>query len=121
MHAVYGWLLLLPAIVLLMTFTYYPAVATLWDSFFSTPRGIRPSHFVGASNYQAMIHDPVFWKALWNNLYFALGTIPLSIVIALIMALWVNRQITGRGFLRLAYFTPTVLPMVAVANIWLFF
>ncbi len=37
------------------------------------------------------------------------------------MALWVNGRIAGRGFLRLAYFTPTVLPMIAVANIWLFF
>ena len=37
------------------------------------------------------------------------------------MALWVNDRIAGRGFLRLAYFTPTVLPMIAVANIWLFF
>jgi sn-glycerol 3-phosphate transport system permease protein len=37
------------------------------------------------------------------------------------MALWVNERIAGRGFLRMAYFTPTVLPMVAVANIWLFF
>ena len=37
------------------------------------------------------------------------------------MALWVNRNMRGRGFLRLAYFTPTVLPMIAVANIWLFF
>jgi sn-glycerol 3-phosphate transport system permease protein len=37
------------------------------------------------------------------------------------MAIWVNGKIQGRGFLRLAYFTPTVLPMIAVANIWLFF
>jgi sn-glycerol 3-phosphate transport system permease protein len=41
--------------------------------------------------------------------------------IALLMAVWVNGHLAGRGFLRLAYFTPTVLPMIAVANIWLFF
>jgi len=45
----------------------------------------------------------------------------LSIGLALLMAAWVNGRIAGRGFLRLAYFTPTVLPMIAVANIWLFF
>ena len=45
----------------------------------------------------------------------------MSIALALLMALWVNDRIAGRGFLRLAYFTPTVLPMIAVANIWLFF
>ncbi len=121
LNAVYGWLLLLPAMVLLIAFTHYPALSTLWHSFFSTPRGTRPSHFVGLSNYGAMVNDPVFWQALWNNLYFALGTIPISIAIALVMALWVNRKLAGRGFLRTAYFTPTVLPMIAVANIWLFF
>ncbi|MEO6984235.1 MAG: sugar ABC transporter permease [Paralcaligenes sp.] len=121
LNAVYGWLLLLPAMVLLIAFTHYPALSTLWHSFFSTPRGTRPSHFVGLSNYAVMVNDPVFWQALWNNLYFALGTIPISIAIALVMALWVNRKLAGRGFLRTAYFTPTVLPMIAVANIWLFF
>lgn len=45
----------------------------------------------------------------------------LSVALALGMALWVNQRIVGRGWLRLAYFTPTVLPMIAVANIWLFF
>jgi sn-glycerol 3-phosphate transport system permease protein len=68
-----------------------------------------------------MIDDPVFWQSLVNNLYFAVGTIPVSIALAIVMALWVDRRIAGRGFLRLAYFTPTVLPMIAVANIWLFF
>src|SRR5262249_51804095 len=56
-----------------------------------------------------------------NNVWFAFGTIPTSIAIAILMALWVNRRIPGRGFVRLAYFTPTVLPMIAVANVWLFF
>ena len=98
-----------------------PAIATLWDSFHSTPKGNRPAVWVGLENYQVMVADPVFWKALTNNLWFALATIPLSIGLALLMALWVNERIAGRAFLRLAYFTPTVLPMVAVANIWLFF
>lgn len=117
----YGWLLLLPAMVLLALFTHYPAVATLWQSFFSTPKGSRPSVFVGADNYRQLADDPIFWQALGNNLWYAAGTIPASIVIAILMAVWVNERIAGRGFLRLAYFTPTVLPMIAVANIWLFF
>ena len=119
--AVQAWLLLLPAFVLLVAFTHYPAVATLIDSFYSTPKGARPSVWVGLENYAVMVHDPVFWKAATNNLWFALATIPCSIGIALAMALWVNERMTGRGFLRMAYFTPTVLPMIAVANIWLFF
>jgi len=118
---VHGWLLLLPAAVLLAAFTHYPAAATLWHSLFSTPKPNRPAVFVGLDNYRAMAEDPVFWQSLANNLWFALGTIPVSIALALLMAVWVNGRLAGRGFLRLAYFAPTVLPMIAVANIWLFF
>ena len=119
-NAVHAWLLLLPAAVLLVAFTHYPVLATLRHSFFIARRG-GGEVFVGLDNYRAMAADPIFWKVLVNNLWFALGTIPTSIALALVMALWVNRNMRGRGFLRLAYFTPTVLPMIAVANIWLFF
>jgi sn-glycerol 3-phosphate transport system permease protein len=118
---VYGWLLLLPAMALLALFTHYPAIATAWHSFFATPRAGRPPAFVGTDNYRALADDPIFWQALSNNLWYALGTIPASIALAMLMAAWVNGRIAGRGLLRLAYFTPTVLPMIAVANIWLFF
>ena len=117
----HAWLLLLPAMTLLVLFTHYPAVANLWHSFYSTPKGARPAVFIGLENYRTLFDDPIFWKALTNNLWYAAGTIPLSIAIALVMAVWVNDRIAGRGFLRLAYFTPTILPMIAVANIWLFF
>ena len=118
---IHGWLLFLPAAVLLAAFTHYPAVATLWHSFLSTPKGARPAVWVGLDNYQGMVEDPVFWQVLANNLWFALGTIPVSIGLAMLMAVWVNGKLAGRGFLRMAFFTPTVLPMIAVANIWLFF
>src|SRR2546426_912108 len=117
----YGWLLLLPAAALLALFTHYPAAATLWQSFHSTPKAGRGSAFVGVDNYRALADDPIFWQSLSNNLWYAGGTIPLSIALALLMAAWVNGKLPGRGLLRLAYFTPTVLPMIAVANIWLFF
>ena len=120
-HQIYAYLLLLPAFVFLVGFKHYPAVATLIDSLMSTPRGGRASVFVGLDNYQGMIEDPIFWKSLINNLWFALATIPISIALSVSMALWVNDKIAGRQFLRLSYFLPTVLPMIAVANIWIFF
>jgi len=118
---VYGWLLLTPAAILLIAFTHYPTVATLAKSFFSSGSVTRPSKFVGAENYELMVTDEVFWKVVDNNIWYAIGTIPASIAIAILMALWVNSRISGRGLVRMAYFTPTVLPMIAVANIWLFF
>lgn len=120
-RSIHAWLLLLPAVVLLAAFTHWPAVATVFDSLMSSPKPNRPQVWVGLENYQVMVDDPIFWRALRNNLWFALGTIPLSIGLALAMALWVNQRLPGRAFVRLAYFTPTVLPMIAVANIWLFF
>jgi sn-glycerol 3-phosphate transport system permease protein len=119
--AIHGWLLLAPAMASLALFTHWPAVASFIDSFFSTPRGKRPARFAGLDNYQQMIADPIFWKAMVNNLWFALGTIPTSVALALLMAVWVNDRLTGRAAARLAFFTPTILPMIAVANIWLFF
>ncbi|MCP4339119.1 MAG: sugar ABC transporter permease, partial [Desulfobulbaceae bacterium] len=52
---------------------------------------------------------------------YSMCTVPLSIAFALGMALLINRNIKGRFLVRMSFFTPTVLPMIAVANIWLFF
>lgn len=120
-QAIYGWLLLAPAGILLTLFAFYPSVATLWSSLFSRNTRRRPSEFVGSENYADLFADPTFWKVVGNNLVYAGVTIPISIAIALAMALWANSRIPARGFVRTAYFTPTVLPMIAAANLWLFF
>ena len=115
-----GWALFLPAATFLAAFTYYPALATLYESFFSNAKVGRPARFIGLDNYSAMVQDPIFWQALKNNAWFALGTIPASIALAVCMALLVNRALPGRALVRMSYFAPTILAMVAVANIWLF-
>ena len=120
-QAIYGWILLSPAVVLLSTFAFYPSIATFWSSIFSRQTRRRPSEFVGFENYSDLFADPTFWKVVTNNLIYAAATIPISIAIALAMALWANSKIPARGFIRTAYFTPTVLPMIAAANLWLFF
>lgn len=120
-QVIYGWILLSPAVVLLTTFAFYPSIATLWSSLFSRGTRRRPSEFVGVENYTDLFADPTFWKVVSNNLIYAGATIPISIAIALAMALWANSKIPARGFIRTAYFTPTVLPMIAAANLWLFF
>ncbi|MBP5857752.1 sugar ABC transporter permease [Marivibrio halodurans] len=118
---IHGWLLLTPALVLLFAFTHVPAVKTIIDSFFSTPRGARPATFVGTANYEFLLNDATFWRVLENNALYALVTIPVSIALAIAMALWVDGKLKGRGFVRMAYFAPTVLPLIATANIWMFF
>ncbi|MDR3539133.1 MAG: sugar ABC transporter permease [Acetobacteraceae bacterium] len=116
-----AWLLILPGLMLVVAFTHWPAVRTLLDSLYATPRGSRPAPFVGLANYQGLLDDPVFWQALRNNAIYAAATIPASVVLALVMALAVNQALPGRAMLRMAYFLPTMLPLIAVANIWLFF
>ncbi|TCP60502.1 carbohydrate ABC transporter membrane protein 1 (CUT1 family) [Rhodovulum bhavnagarense] len=120
-QAIHGWLLLTPTLVMLTTFAFYPTVATVWTSLFSRGTRRRPTEFVGLENYQRLIDDPTFWLVAKNNLIYAGVTIPISIVLALAMALWANSKIPARSFVRTAYFTPTVLPMIAAGNLWLFF
>src|SRR2546425_10028600 len=88
----YGWLMLLPAAALLALFTHYPAAATLWQSFHSTPRAGRSSAFVGIDNYRALADDPIFWQSLSNNLWYAGGAALLSLALSLVRADWVNGE-----------------------------
>ncbi len=78
---VYAWLLLLPALVLMVAFTHYPIVGGFIASFFSTGREGRASKFIGLENYSSMIADPVFWQVLQNNIIYALGVIPISVIL----------------------------------------
>jgi sn-glycerol 3-phosphate transport system permease protein len=120
-RTLWGWLMLTPAASVLLLFTHWPTAATIVSSVFRPATAVRPARFLGLENYAYLLHDPVFMTAAVNNLLYALGTVVPSIVLAIVMALWINRKIPERGFLRLAFFTPTILPMVAAANIWLFF
>ncbi|MBD8169273.1 carbohydrate ABC transporter permease [Erwinia persicina] len=118
---IYGYLLLLPALGFLLTFTHYPAVATMWESLFSAARNGHPAHFVGLDNYAALLDDDIFMLSLRNNLLYAAITIPLAVGLALLMALAVNRRLRGSALTRAAFFIPSLLPMIAIANLWLFF
>lgn len=120
-QALYGWMLVSPALILLTVFAFSPTIATVWASLHSRGTIRHPSVFSGWDNYANLLADPSFATVVGNNLLYAGVTIPASIVIALAMALWANAKIPMRGFVRGAFFTPTMLPMIAAANIWLFF
>src|SRR5690606_7987853 len=111
--ALYGWMLVTPALILLSLFAFAPALLTVWQSLFSRGTVRRPAQFVGTGNYEALFADPNFAQIVTNNLIYAAVTIPVSVAIALGMALWADSKIHGRGFVRAAYFTPTMLPMIA--------
>ena len=121
LNHIYGWLLLTPALVLMGTFTHLPSFTTLVSSFFSTGTKKFPSKYIGLENYEMIFEDPIFIEAALNNVWYAVATIIPSVFLAILMAVFVDSKIPGRVLVRMAYFTPTILPMIAVSNIWLFF
>ncbi|WP_155985636.1 carbohydrate ABC transporter permease [Paenibacillus gorillae] len=116
----FGWGLVLPALVFLALFTYYPmlksAVLSLYEKNLATSEPV----FVGLGNYANLLKDSVFLKVFSNNIWFAVGTVPTSLLLAFVMALFADKAIKGRGLARLSFFYPNMIPMIAVANIWLF-
>lgn len=110
---------MLPALCLLAAFTHYPVIKTVLRSFLGM--GNRWESAAHLDNYRYLLEDSVLMQVLSNSFWYAAITVPVSIALAIAMALWVNSKMSGKGLLRMAYFTPTVLPMISVANIWLFF
>jgi sn-glycerol 3-phosphate transport system permease protein len=115
---VLAYALLLPSIIFLGLFTFYPTVKSIYLSFFDMTFG--PAQFVGFDQYKAVFSDETFKQVMKNNVIFVVGTVPASIFLAMYLAIWLNGKIKGNSLLRAAYFYPTVIPMICIANIWLF-
>ena len=115
-----AWSLILPSFVFLSLFTLYPIAKSFYLSFFEDNLSVMVPAFVGLKNYADLLQDSVFKQAFMNNLLVAACTIPISIAMAVAMALFANKVKVGKGLTRVAFFHPTILPMVAVADIWLF-
>ena len=113
------FLYLLPALSLIFIFCYAPMILTFYSSLYPTRNPAK----LGASaiNYETLIHSPQFLLVLLNNLWYVAITVPVSMALALLMAALVDAQFPGRMWVRAAFFCPTILPMIAVANVWLFF
>lgn len=116
-NAAFAWLLLAPALILLAGFSVVPMGTALYSSL--QQPGIDAG--MGTALYEQMIADPVFRTALRNNLVFSFTTVPASLALAMLFAVLVNRGMRGRGLIRLAFFTPAMLPVVAAGAIWLTF
>lgn len=118
--SILAWSLLLPSFLFLGTFTLYPIVSSAVASFYRDNLSTIKPVYVGLKQYAQLFSDPIFMKSFYNNLLVAVVTIPASIGLAVAMAIFAHKVRLGKGFVRVAFFYPTLLPMVAVANIWLF-
>jgi sn-glycerol 3-phosphate transport system permease protein len=106
--------------VFLGTFTYYPVLRTLYLSLQQLSPATHQLKFVGASNYTALASDPVFGQVLRNSALFLVGTVPVTMGLALILALLLSRTSLLSTAFRTTFFYPALLPLVGAAAIWLF-
>jgi len=112
-------LLLLPNILGFLAFTLIPVLGSFMLSFTSWDM-LSPVKWVGVDNYASLIKDETFIKVFWNTIYFAGVSVPLGMVISLLLAVALDRDIRFKKFYRAAYFLPVVSSMVAVAVVWQF-
>lgn len=116
----FPYLILLPTLIFLFLFTYYPLFQSAMDSLFDSRLSSDAPPFVGLQNYLRLVQDSVFWRALLNNLAYILMTVVPGIVLALLLAvaLWENNSLNR--WLRTAFFFPMIIPLVSAATLWLF-
>jgi multiple sugar transport system permease protein len=112
-----GLLFTAPWLVGLAVFLVYPLLAALYYSLCDYSV-LLPPVFVGLDNYAELFRDRLFWKGLWNTSFFALGSVGLSVVVALTLALLLNTKVKGLSFYRTAFFLPSLMPLVAGSILW---
>jgi len=113
-----GYLAISPWIIGFLVFVFGPIVASLVLSFHKWNL-LKPAQWVGLTNYKSMVSDPLFWQSLKVTFIYAVVSVPLGLVTALLVALLLNQKIKGLAFFRTVFYLPSVMPTVAVSLIWM--
>lgn len=113
-----GWLFMLPMLIGLGVFTFYPMIYSLIISFFNYD-AVTVFDFVGFGNFiEIFTYDREIGKVVTNTLVFAIINIPLSIVTSYLLALLVNKPLRGIKAFRLVYYLPVMIPAVVSGLVW---
>jgi multiple sugar transport system permease protein len=107
-----------PGLILFAVFTVYALYTSFLISFHDWDIIDPTKPFVGLQNYRDILADEDFREAIGHTVYFVLGSVPATMVIALGLALLLNTQIRGLGLFRTAYYLPVITPLVIAAIIW---
>jgi putative chitobiose transport system permease protein len=110
------YLFLAPALALLGVFVVYPIIAVVYYSFTDYDI-VRPPVWVGLDNFQKLFADDTFWLALTHSFVYLLVT-PILIVLSILLAIVVNRQLRGIHIYRALYFVPAVSGSIAIGLSW---
>ena len=113
-------LLLLPSLLCLGAFTYWPIASVAVDSLFGRRLGEKSATFAGIGNYLRLAADAKFEAAALNNLLYAALTVVPSVVLALAFALLLQRSTRFTATLRALLFFPTMIPLIGAAALWTF-
>ncbi|MBQ7583241.1 MAG: sugar ABC transporter permease [Lachnospiraceae bacterium] len=117
-ECLWGWIFILPTMTGLIVLNLIPIFQTIWQSFFKTGDFGKGNIFVGLKNYQKVFGDSEVWQSLTNTLKYAIVEVPFSIVIALVLAVFLNRKMRGRGAFRTIFFLPMIAAPAAIAMVW---
>lgn len=119
-EAALAYCLLLPSLLFLAAFTYWPIVRSIYFSFHDVMLGSDKIFFLGLENYERLWTDKLFWKSLGNTVFYTLITIPCAIACALLLAVALDSKLRGMTFYRSAFFYPVMIPSVAAGMVWVF-
>ncbi|WP_026652008.1 carbohydrate ABC transporter permease [Butyrivibrio proteoclasticus] len=114
----WGWLFILPTMTGLIVLNIVPIFQTIYQSFFKTGDFGKGNKFVGLDNYAKVFTDKDVWQALINTLKYAAVEVPISIIIALVLAVFLNGKIKGKSTFRTIFFLPMVAAPAAIAMVW---
>ena len=113
-------LLIAPALLFMVIFTVFPIFRSIYLSLCKYKMGMQVPELIGLQNYQKLFTSKLFWKVMRNTIIFALITVVPSMLGGLGLAVLVKQKGKHIGFIRTAYFYPCVMPMIAIASVWMF-
>ena len=117
-EAKWGWGFILPTMLGLAILNFYPIFNTVWQSFCKTGDFGKGNIFIGLTNYINVLSSGETWQSLLNTIKYAIIEVPFSVVIALVLAVFLNRKMHGRAVYRTIFFLPMVCAPAAVAMVW---
>jgi len=111
-----GYSFLAPSLILIFTFILYPLVWSIYISLCDWPSFGTPT-YIGFKNYINLFRDSRWWRSLVHSIYFMLN-IPISILLAMLVAIIMNQSLKGIILFRTLYYLPVISPSIAVALVW---
>lgn len=119
-HNLPGYLFLLPALLLFALFSWWPILRGFVVSFQRIDL-INPPQWIGLENFRLVLNDPLFVTAWRNTIQFTLLALLLGYLLPVVLAIAVNEMRHGRGYFRLAFYLPVILPPMVTVLLWRWF